>query len=176
MGPSTKTRRFYSPFDRCSGHRVLSQRSGSGSQIAIIPPRGVATSNVIPDIATTDTFHPRAGAALQACKHSAMPVQRHSILDENCGIRALEALLEGDLGGSADALDHACLRYLVGFFCRLGLIMPSVAIRLAVRTARRRLSSQGHGGDGAATPTRKGRLLEDHPVPVAVAHVPVRRA
>ena len=68
-----------------------------------------------------------------------MPAQRHSVFDQACGTCALEALLEGDLDGAAEALDQTAVRYLVGFFCRLGLIMPTVAMRLAYRTARRRL-------------------------------------
>ena len=70
-----------------------------------------------------------------------MAGQRHTVLDEACGTRALEALLEGDLEGAAEALDRASVRYLVAFFFRLRLITPSMAIRLAYRTARRRLPS-----------------------------------
>ena len=69
-----------------------------------------------------------------------MPAQRHSILDENCGTRALEALLQGDLDAAAEALVPASNRYLRGFFLRLSMIMPTVAARLVFRTARRRPS------------------------------------
>ena len=74
-----------------------------------------------------------------------MPVQRASVLDQIYGAKALGALLEGDLEGAAEALDPVAARYLVGFFCRLGLIMPSVAPRLAVRTVRRRVGSWRRG-------------------------------
>ena len=70
-----------------------------------------------------------------------MPAQRASVLDEIYGAQALGALLEGDLEGAAESLDRASTRYLVSFFFRLGLLMPSVATRLAYRTVRRRLAS-----------------------------------
>ena len=66
-------------------------------------------------------------------------VFRHpSVLDEIDGARALGALLVGDLPGAVDALERASVRYLVGFFCRVALLAPSVSFRLAWRVAHRR--------------------------------------
>ena len=68
-------------------------------------------------------------------------VPRHpSVLDEIDGARALGALLAGDLPGAVDALERASVRYLVGFFCRVALLTPSVSLRLAWRVARRRFA------------------------------------
>ena len=67
-----------------------------------------------------------------------MHTRRPSVLDELYGASALGALLAGDLEGAAKALDPASGRYLLAFLSRLALLMPGVALRLAVRTARRR--------------------------------------
>ena len=72
-----------------------------------------------------------------------MASRKPSALDEIDGASALGALLAGDLDEAAEALDSASARYLVGFFCRLALLMPSVAMRLAYRTLRRRLPAPG---------------------------------
>lgn len=58
----------------------------------------------------------------------------------HAGARALGAPLVAVIVGAAEELDQAAVRYLVGFFCRLGMIIPSVAMHLACRTARRRLA------------------------------------
>lgn len=62
------------------------------------------------------------------------------MLDEIYGARVLGALLDGDLDGAVDALDLVSTRYLFGLLVRLGLLMPSVSIRLGYRVACRRLS------------------------------------
>ena len=63
---------------------------------------------------------------------------RSALPDEVHGARATGALLLGDLA-SAEA-DLACVRtrYLVGFLCRLAVIVPSVSLLLAWRVGARR--------------------------------------
>ena len=74
-------------------------------------------------------------------RHSgSMTGRRHSVLDETCGAQALGALLAGDLESALDALGRASTRYIAGFLCRLGLLMPSISVRLACGLVRRRLS------------------------------------
>ena len=68
-----------------------------------------------------------------------------SVLDEIYGAQALGALLAGDLESALDALGRASTRYVAGFLCRLGLLMPSVSARLACGLARRRLSRLRRG-------------------------------
>ena len=63
---------------------------------------------------------------------------RASLCDETKGVRALEALLEGHLDAAA-ALEDGCGRYLVGFFARVGLLTPSVSMRVAWRLVCRLL-------------------------------------
>ena len=62
-----------------------------------------------------------------------------SVLDELYGAQAMRALLAGDLESALDALGRASTRYVAGFLCRLGLLMPSISARLACGLARRRL-------------------------------------
>ena len=52
-------------------------------------------------------------------------------IDEALGLQALAALLDGDLDGAVRALTAARPRYRAAFLCRLGLLMPLVAVRLA---------------------------------------------
>ena len=61
-------------------------------------------------------------------------------LDEFDGARAAGALLVGEREAAVDALERVSTRYLAGFLWRLGLVMPSVSVRLAWRLARRRLT------------------------------------
>ena len=75
--------------------------------------------------------------ARTACHSPAIPAQPPSVLDEIHGARTVGALLAGDRDGAAHALEPASNRYLVGFFCRLALLAPSVAMRLAYRVVRR---------------------------------------
>ena len=63
-----------------------------------------------------------------------------SVPDEIYGAQALGSLLAGDLESALDALGPASTRYVAGFLCRLGLLMPSISARLAYGLARRRLS------------------------------------
>ena len=56
-------------------------------------------------------------------------------LDEALGLRALAALLEGDLDRATDALAAARRGYRLAFLCRLAVVVPSVAMRLAWRQA-----------------------------------------
>jgi len=55
-------------------------------------------------------------------------------------MRTAGALLVGDLDGAVGALESVSPRYLVGFLWRLGLLIPSVSLRLAWRLSRRRLA------------------------------------
>ena len=59
-------------------------------------------------------------------------------IDEALGLRALCALLDGDLDPAADALAAARLGYKVAFLCRLAVVFPSVTLRLAWRLLARR--------------------------------------
>ena len=49
-----------------------------------------------------------------------------SVLDEICGAQALRALLAGDIELALDALGPASTRYVTGFLCLLGLLMPNI--------------------------------------------------
>ena len=55
-------------------------------------------------------------------------------------VQTIGALLAGDLESALDALGSASTRYVAGFLCRLGLLMPSISARLACGLARHRLS------------------------------------
>ena len=74
------------------------------------------------------------------CNPRRMRAPEPFVLDEIYGARALGALLAGNLEGAEDALKLVSNRYLVGLLVRLGLLMPSVAIRLGYRVVQRRLS------------------------------------
>jgi len=74
-------------------------------------------------------------------RHSGtMTGSQPSVLDEVYGAQALGALLAGDLESALDAFGRAPTRYVAGFLCRLGLLMPGISARLACGLARRRLS------------------------------------
>ena len=64
--------------------------------------------------------------------------RKPSPLDEIDGARAAGSLLVGDLEAAVDVLERVSTRYLAGFLWRLGILIPSVALRLAWRLARRR--------------------------------------
>ena len=82
--------------------------------------------------------------ALRArCDPVPMSARKPSPLDEADGASAAGALLVGDLEGAVDALERVSARYLGGFLWRLGLLMPSVSLRLAWRLAGRRLGGIG---------------------------------
>ena len=68
-------------------------------------------------------------------------------IDEALGLRALAALLDGDLGRAAEALAAARRGYRAAFLCRLACAVPSAALRLAWRLALRpsaRRPAAGH--------------------------------
>ena len=65
------------------------------------------------------------------------PLQPATI-DEALGLRALAALLEGDLDGAAEVLAAARRSYRVSFLCRLAVVFPVVALKLGWRLAVRR--------------------------------------
>lgn len=52
-------------------------------------------------------------------------------IDEALGFRTLAALLDGDLDRATEALAATRRSYKVAFICRLALLAPSVALRLA---------------------------------------------
>ena len=54
-------------------------------------------------------------------------------LDEALGLRALAALLDGDLDRAAEALAAARRGYRVTFLCRLAIVVPTASISLAWR-------------------------------------------
>ena len=60
------------------------------------------------------------------------PLQPTTI-DEALGLRALAALLEGDLDRATEALAAAPRGYRVVFLCRLAVVVPTASIRLAWR-------------------------------------------
>lgn len=60
------------------------------------------------------------------------PLQPETI-DEALGLRALAALLDGDLGGAARILAAARRGYRAAFLCRLAVVVPVASIRLAWR-------------------------------------------
>jgi len=72
------------------------------------------------------------------CESVPVSVRKPSLLDEIDGARAAGSMLVGDLDGAVDALERVSTRYLAGFLWRLGILMPSVALCLAWRLARRR--------------------------------------
>ena len=54
-------------------------------------------------------------------------------IDEASGLRALAALLDGDLDRATEALAVARRGYRVAFLCRLAVVVPTASIRLAWR-------------------------------------------
>ena len=72
------------------------------------------------------------------CDPQAVNETRPLLPDEVYGARAAGALLVGDLASAEAQLSRVRLRYLVAFCCRLSVIAPSVAVRLAWRVASRR--------------------------------------
>ena len=77
--------------------------------------------------------------ALRArCDPVAVGARKPSPLDQADGASAAGDLLVGDLDGAVDTLEKVSARYLVGFLWRLGLVLPSVSFRLALRLARLR--------------------------------------
>ena len=67
-----------------------------------------------------------------------MDGQRSRLPDEVHGARAAGSLLVGDLAGAKAELAHVRTRYLAGFLARLGVVAPSVALRLVWRVGVRR--------------------------------------
>ena len=78
-------------------------------------------------------------------------VLRLRLPDEVYGARAAGSVFAGDLDEAAEALELAPNRYLVGFFLRLALVVPSVSGCLA-----RRLAGQ-QSGDREQRSIRKMR-------------------
>ena len=72
------------------------------------------------------------------------PLQPTTI-DEALGLRALAALLAGDLDHAAEILAATRRGYRIAFLCRLAVVVPSVAMRLALRlgSALRRVRPSG---------------------------------
>ena len=74
------------------------------------------------------------------CDPGPVGARKPSPLDEFDGARAAGALLVGELEAAVDALERVSTRYLASFLWCLGLVMPSVSVRLAWRLAGRRLT------------------------------------
>ena len=64
------------------------------------------------------------------------PLQPTTI-DEALGLRALAALLDGDLDRATEALAATRRSYRVAFVCRPAVVIPTASIRLAWRLAVR---------------------------------------
>ena len=58
--------------------------------------------------------------------------------DEVHGARAAGLLVVGDLESAAAELGSVRTRYLVGFLCRLAILVPTISVRLAWRVGTRR--------------------------------------
>ena len=69
-----------------------------------------------------------------------MHPSRRSVSDEVHGLRAIASLVAGDFDEALAELERASARYLIGFLLRFSLVAPTVALRLAWRLARRRVS------------------------------------
>ena len=78
------------------------------------------------------------GAAVSARHPVAMADPLHpATLDEALGLRALAAVLDSDLDRAARVLAAARRGYRFAFPCRLAVVIPSVALRVAFRLASR---------------------------------------
>ena len=71
---------------------------------------------------------------------------RSSLADEVHGARAVGSLVVGDIEAAEAELALTATRYLAGFVCRLVVIAPSVAVRLAWRVGVRRLKRASRRG------------------------------
>ena len=74
------------------------------------------------------------------------PLQPETI-DEALGLRALAALLDGDLDRAARVLAAAKRGYRAAFLCRLACLVPSAAVRIAWRLASRPSARRPATGD-----------------------------
>ena len=72
------------------------------------------------------------------CHSESMDHPRLALPDEVHGARAVGSLVVGDLEAAEAELALTRARYLAGFLCRLAIITPSVALRLAWRLGVRR--------------------------------------
>ena len=80
------------------------------------------------------------------CHFEPMDRPRFALPDEVHGARAAGSLVVGDLEAVDAELALTGAHYLAGFLCRLAVIAPSVALRLAWRLGVRRW--RGEGGPG----------------------------
>ena len=84
--------------------------------------------------------------ASPGCDLGRMEDPRPTLPDEVHGARAAGSLVVGDLESAAAELGSVRTRYLVGFLCRLAILMPTVSLRLAWQVgARRWLDSRARG-------------------------------
>ena len=80
------------------------------------------------------------------CNLGRMEAPRPALPDEVHGARAVGSLVVGDLESAAAELGSVRTRYLVGFLCRLAMLMPTVSLRLAWRVGARRWLVPGPTG------------------------------
>ena len=59
---------------------------------------------------------------------------------------AVGSLIVGDLESAVAELGSLRTRYLVGFLCRLAILMPTISLRLAWRVGGRRWFAPGSTG------------------------------
>ena len=76
--------------------------------------------------------------ASPGCDFGRMEDPRPTVPDEVHGARAVGSLIAGDLESAVAELGSVWTRYLVGFLCRLAILMPTVSLRLAWRVGARR--------------------------------------
>ena len=93
------------------------------------------------------------------CDGDVMDNARSRLPDEVHGARAAGSLLVGDIGAVEAELAHVRTRYLLGFVCRLAVVTPSVALRLALRVGVRRLRSARYRGS-RPIPVGAGGVVE----------------
>ena len=77
------------------------------------------------------------------CNSEPMDRPRFALPDEVHGTRAAGWLVVGDLEAAEAELALIGASYLAGFLCRLAVITPSVALRLAWRLGVRRWREEG---------------------------------
>ena len=80
------------------------------------------------------------------CHFDPMNHPRFALPDEVHGARAVGSLIVGDLEAAEAELALTGARYLAGFLCRLAVIMPSVALRLAWHLGVRRWREEAGPG------------------------------
>ena len=76
--------------------------------------------------------------ASPGCDFGRMEDPRPTVPDEVHGARAVGSLVVGGVESAAAELGSVRTRYLVGFLCRLAIVMPTISLCLAWRVGARR--------------------------------------